>query len=657
MFFQCVLMLIFVISDDTLGFKVRGPSGPLFVPLRGSATLLCYVEMPLEKVKVVWSRTDSETLVHLYQDGESRPEEQHKDYHHRAHFFTDQIQHGNFSLRLDNLTAEDKGVYRCKVYSQQLADKTLVEIKDVERLLVSGSDRSVSSYDGEDVTLNCSVDSHIKPEHIEVSWIRTDGDILVLLFQNNETLPDSSDEQYRDRVEFFTAEIPKGNFSLRLKSVRTEDKGVYMCQVFAGGLSANASVELEQLGFSWLHITVLILCIVAPGSAHPSWLVYSRAGNQDRRLSLQDCLFLCPAITMLLASIIWFVIEGFLYETVSCCMLYVLGPLRLFWVKPLTTGLPDKILKYIMISHADHAALMAVMYSVLLAEHFPNISTVFITSSFGLLVLMCLLFITQLGKEKVLSCSGESSRRMFSKVQHFVATCGFSGLPSLQLALLLYTHSASGAVFIITALPTLHWLLHLICIEHSAVKHCLHCLYILIWLMMIVMTAVMGYFYIMLLRNEKADAGPVCVAGFVQALWVLAFSNVPVYYEKLRMRKILFLYGSAGLVLVNSAALMTELIMKAVHGVRLLGDLRIVVLLSEWLFTVTLLVLSVVASWKAAGTESQKASQVSTDNGTPDTNHTSIDMTQKIGESHEMETLRNVAGNNEEHQEEEINLQ
>ena len=125
-----------------------------------------------------------------------------------------------------------------------------------ERLLVSGSDRSISASVGEDVTLNCSVDSHIKPEHIEeVSWRKTDEDEdnLVLLYQNNETFPDSSDEQYRDRVEFFTDEIPKGNFSLRLKSVRTEDKGVYMCQVFAGGRSANTTVVLEQLGESTKH--------------------------------------------------------------------------------------------------------------------------------------------------------------------------------------------------------------------------------------------------------------------------------------------------------------------------------------------------------------------------------------------------------------------
>ncbi len=119
-----------------------------------------------------------------------------------------------------------------------------------ERLLVSGSSRSVSASVGEDVTLSCSIDSHIIPEDLEVSWMKTDedGDIVVLLYQDHKALPETSDERYTDRVEFFTDETPKGNFSLRLKSVRTEDKGVYMCEVFAGGLSANTTAVLEQLG-------------------------------------------------------------------------------------------------------------------------------------------------------------------------------------------------------------------------------------------------------------------------------------------------------------------------------------------------------------------------------------------------------------------------
>jgi len=84
--------------------------------------LRCYTDKPLpvEDLKVEWRRTDKKNaLVHLYQDGESRPEAQLQDYQDRAHFFTDQIQHGNFSLRLDNLTAEDKGEYTCTVYSKQ----------------------------------------------------------------------------------------------------------------------------------------------------------------------------------------------------------------------------------------------------------------------------------------------------------------------------------------------------------------------------------------------------------------------------------------------------------------------------------------------------------------------------------------------------------
>lgn len=42
-------------------------------------------------------------------------------------------------------------------------------------------------------------------------------------------------------------------------------------------------------------------------------------------------------------------------------------------------------------------------------------------------------------------------------------------------------------------------------------------------------------------------------------------------------------------------------------------------------------------------------------NGTPGPKHTSIDMNQTTGESIEMETLSNVAGDSEEHEEEEIN--
>ncbi|KAG7325340.1 hypothetical protein KOW79_011656 [Hemibagrus wyckioides] len=212
--------------------------------------LPCFVEtsVPLEDLEVEWKRSDSETLVHLWQDGESRPESQNQLYHERAHFFPKEITHGNFSLLLTDVTNKDAGVYKCAVYTKLDSGETLIEIKEIERLIVSGA-HVISVYVGEDITLNCSVDSYVPPENIEeVSWKKMDEDILVLLYQEGQILIELTGERYMGRVEFFSAEDRnKGNFSMRLKNVQTEDKGLYMCLAFSGALSANTTVEVQQL--------------------------------------------------------------------------------------------------------------------------------------------------------------------------------------------------------------------------------------------------------------------------------------------------------------------------------------------------------------------------------------------------------------------------
>ncbi|KAG5835061.1 hypothetical protein ANANG_G00268110 [Anguilla anguilla] len=288
---------------------------PLVVQFGASVTLPCSVDtpLPLHELEVQWMREDSVTLVHLFQEGESRPESQSPAYSGRADFFSEEISKGNFSLLLRNVTSEDKGLYKCVVHTVHESNETKVKI-DIGRLVVTGADMPAFAYAGEDVILNCSVDTHVPLEELEVEWMKTNGEILVLLFSEGENRPESQHERFRGRAEFFTEEIPKGNFSLKLRDVKTEDKGEFMCKVHTNRESVNATVWLQELGFSSLHTWVLVLTIAAAVFAVLSCIPALRCiikDDESNRALLLYCLQVSvPCILTSTAFAIWGYIEG-----------------------------------------------------------------------------------------------------------------------------------------------------------------------------------------------------------------------------------------------------------------------------------------------------------------------------------------------------------
>ncbi|KAF4107030.1 uncharacterized protein LOC131549756 isoform X2 [Onychostoma macrolepis] len=658
----CISMSILMMVAD--GLIVHGPAGPLFAPMGSSVVLPCYVDelLLMEDLEVEWRRTDSKALVHLYQDGESRAEAQQQDYRDRAHFFTDQIQHGNFSLCLDNLRAEDEGRYTCRVYSQQDSGETVVQIKH-ECLIVSGSDRSVSAYDGEDVTLNCSVDSHMKSEHIEkVSWIRTDENILVLLFQNKKALPDSSDERYRDRVEFFTAEILKGNFSLRLKSVRTEDKGVYICQVFAGGLSASATVVLERLGFSFWHIAVLFFCFAATSGA--VLLLYSlnyyRSKNtvtSNKIWNIQVSLVFYPNICMFFAFMFWGLSEGSLHETVTCCALYILRPVMLIWASHYLKYLQDNLKSWIRFFRItrEFAAFTVVVYSVLFtyvwrkrAHDTDTKPRIFSAGLFGIVVLICLIL-------SIVDFSRRPSQKRPSGVSPCNQTLGcrlfifcliISILSDCQLFQFIILFIPSEEIFVVVVVQPLL----LICIPflpllQAKFNFLRHRWITLLWIITITVLEIILLIYVLLaiLAREKEYLEWTCVILFIEVLKMIVVFKENVQeaehsvVERRRQQtetsqqgsnalslcnEIMFMCGAVGLVLLNSVALTAELILKARNGERVMKDLRVVVFPSECVFALYWLVLQMHAFWRivTSGTQNHEMENL-TD---PDVSQTQI---------------------------------
>ncbi|KAI2647715.1 Aerobic cobaltochelatase subunit CobT [Labeo rohita] len=124
----------------------------------------------------------------------------------------------------------------------------------------------------------------------------------------------------------------------------------------------------------------------------------------------------------------------------------------------------------------------------------------------------------------------------------------------------------------------------------------------------------------------------------------------------LTSKKMLYVFGSVGVVLLNSVTLMTELILKAVNGEHAVGDLRVVVFSSESLFVFSLLILLLYEPWisdikcrpccqKAARTDDvpvtesnqNQASQNAA--GSDEAPASGSNQMQNTAESHEMETL------------------
>uniref|UniRef100_A0A3B3S7A5 Ig-like domain-containing protein n=1 Tax=Paramormyrops kingsleyae TaxID=1676925 RepID=A0A3B3S7A5_9TELE len=118
-----------------------------------------------------------------------------------------------------------------------------------ERLVVTGADEPVYAQAGEDVTLSCSVNTTVNVTELQVEWKKTEDGIMVLQY-NKGKIP----ERYSGRAEFYIEEIPKGNFSMKLRKVRFEDKGEFKCDVHSDTDSKSTTAWIAAVGESPGHL-------------------------------------------------------------------------------------------------------------------------------------------------------------------------------------------------------------------------------------------------------------------------------------------------------------------------------------------------------------------------------------------------------------------
>uniref|UniRef100_A0A8C3SKN6 Ig-like domain-containing protein n=1 Tax=Chelydra serpentina TaxID=8475 RepID=A0A8C3SKN6_CHESE len=96
-------------------FTVTGPDHPITTSVGGEAVLPCHLSprMSAENMEVRWFRFQYHSVVHLYQEGQDKYEEQMLEYRGRTELLKDGITNGSVSLRIYQVQLSDHGQYTC----------------------------------------------------------------------------------------------------------------------------------------------------------------------------------------------------------------------------------------------------------------------------------------------------------------------------------------------------------------------------------------------------------------------------------------------------------------------------------------------------------------------------------------------------------------
>uniref|UniRef100_A0A8C4TAC0 Butyrophilin subfamily 1 member A1-like n=1 Tax=Erpetoichthys calabaricus TaxID=27687 RepID=A0A8C4TAC0_ERPCA len=110
--------------------KIFGSSQPVHSFLGEDVLLPCQISEAVSAVnmEVRWYKERFNRPVHLYQFHRDWPERQAREYRGRTELFSKELQHGNLSLRLENVQILDSGIYSCFAEDRSWYDEGKIEL-------------------------------------------------------------------------------------------------------------------------------------------------------------------------------------------------------------------------------------------------------------------------------------------------------------------------------------------------------------------------------------------------------------------------------------------------------------------------------------------------------------------------------------------------
>ncbi|XP_063319619.1 neural cell adhesion molecule 2-like [Pelmatolapia mariae] len=194
-----------------------------------------------------WRRDEhGANYVFLYREGRFDPANQHPSFKKRVDLQDRQMKDGDVSLILNNVTINDAGTYKCRVF---MRETRLWQLSIIYLTVVDPPEqKNITAESGQDVTLTCRApNNNIKSVH----WSRADlGDEYVLLYQDGRFYPDNQHPSFKKRVDLQDRQMKDGDVSLILKNVTINDAGTYECRVFMSGTNPQNNDPISIISLS-----------------------------------------------------------------------------------------------------------------------------------------------------------------------------------------------------------------------------------------------------------------------------------------------------------------------------------------------------------------------------------------------------------------------
>ncbi|XP_053904320.1 butyrophilin subfamily 1 member A1-like [Malaclemys terrapin pileata] len=211
-------------------FTVTGPDHPITTSIGGEAVLPCHLSprMSAENMEVRWFRFQYHSVVHLYQEGQDKYEEQMLEYHGRTELLKDGITNGSVSLRLCQVQLSDHGQYTCFFQYSISYEEAILE------LMVSamGSDPHISVDGHQDggIRVVCqSAGWHPEPE---AQWRDHHGQ---LLSSASEKISKADNGLFQTQISIVITEDSNQNLSCSVRNpLVNQDKisTVFIAELF-----------------------------------------------------------------------------------------------------------------------------------------------------------------------------------------------------------------------------------------------------------------------------------------------------------------------------------------------------------------------------------------------------------------------------------------